>query len=91
LILVEPTSGLHAADTARLLECFNVLLDVGHSLIVIEHNLQLIQQADYLIDIGPGADAAGGEVVATGSPQAIMNCQHSLTGRYLKEFTSAYG
>jgi len=82
-ILDEPTTGLHFSDVIRLLDCFDTLLSVGHSLIVVEHNLQLIKAADYLIDLGPGAAAAGGEVVAAGTPEEVAKVRASATGRFL--------
>ncbi len=84
-LLDEPSTGLHFADVAQLLDCFDALLAVGHSLIVVEHNMQLIQAADYVIDIGPGAADEGGQVVATGSPEAISNQPQSVTGQFLSE------
>ncbi len=84
-LLDEPTTGLHFSDVAQLLDCFEALLAVGHSLIVVEHNMQLIQAADYIIDIGPGAADEGGQVVATGSPEAISNQAGSVTGQFLAE------
>lgn len=84
-LLDEPSTGLHFADVAQLLDCFDALLAVGHSLIVVEHNMQLIQAADYVIDIGPGAADEGGQVVATGSPEAISNQPQSVTGQFLAE------
>jgi excinuclease ABC subunit A len=82
-ILDEPTTGLHFADVVQLLDCFEALLAVGHSLIVVEHNLQLIKSADYLIDLGPGAAEAGGQIVATGTPEAVARNPKSITGRHL--------
>ena len=67
----EPTLGLHMSDIVRLADCFSTLVSVGHSLIAVEHNLQLIQYADWLIDMGPGASAEGGQVVATGTPEDV--------------------
>jgi excinuclease ABC subunit A len=84
-ILDEPTTGLHFSDVVQLLDCFETLLDVGHSLIVVEHNLQLIKAADYLIDIGPGAAEAGGQVVAHGTPEKVSREAASVTGRFLNE------
>jgi excinuclease ABC subunit A len=84
-ILDEPTTGLHFADIVQLLDCFDALLAVGHSLIVVEHNLQLIKAADYIIDLGPGAADEGGRVVAKGTPEAIVNNAASITGRFLAE------
>ena len=84
LIMNEPTTGLHPADVARLLECFDGLLSVGHSLVVIEHNLDVIRHADHIIDMGPEAGPAGGRVVATGSVADIAACPESITGKYLQ-------
>jgi excinuclease ABC subunit A len=82
-ILDEPTTGLHFADVAQLLDCFDALLDIGHSLVVVEHNLQVIRAADYVIDLGPGAADEGGEVVATGTPEDVAASAASVTGRCL--------
>jgi excinuclease ABC subunit A len=84
-ILDEPTTGLHFADIVQLLDCFEALLSVGHSLIVVEHNVQLMKAADYIIDLGPGAGEEGGQVVAQGTPEEIAQNEHSLTGRVLAE------
>jgi excinuclease ABC subunit A len=84
-ILDEPTTGLHFADIVQLLDCFEALLNVGHSLIVVEHSVQLMKAADYLIDLGPGAGDAGGEVVAVGTPEEVAQSPRSLTGRVLAE------
>jgi hypothetical protein len=84
-ILDEPTTGLHFADVAQLLDCFDALLDIGHSLVVVEHNLQVIRAADYVIDVGPGAADEGGEVVAMGTPEEIAGSAGSATGRCLAE------
>ena len=83
-LLDEPTTGLHMADVTRLLDCFDSLIDVGHSLIVIEHQLRLIRSADWVIDLGPGAGDAGGSVVATGTPDMICNAANSITGQAMK-------
>lgn len=83
-LLDEPTTGLHFSDIVQLLDCFDALLAVGHSLIVVEHNLHLIRAADYLIDLGPGAAAAGGRVVAHGTPEQVARCEASITGRFLR-------
>jgi excinuclease ABC subunit A len=82
-ILDEPTNGLHFQDVVQLVDCFEALVNVGHSLIVVEHNLQLMKAADYIIDLGPGAADEGGRIVATGTPEAIANNKDSLTGRFL--------
>jgi len=84
-LLDEPTTGLHFSDVVRLLDCFESLLDIGHSLIVVEHNLQIMRAADYLIDLGPGAGAEGGRLIAVGSPEEVARNENSITGRYLAE------
>ena len=83
-LMDEPTLGLHMSDIVRLADCFSTLVSVGHSLIVVEHNLQLMQYADWIIDLGPGASSAGGQVVAEGTPEQVAANAESLTGRYLK-------
>jgi len=83
-LLSEPTTGLHLADIARLLDCFDRLLATGHSLIVIEHHLDVIKCADHLIDLGPGAAAAGGQIVATGTPEDVARVPNSYTGQWLQ-------
>ncbi len=82
-LLDEPTTGLHFADVVTLLDCFEALLSVGHSLIVVEHNLQLMRAADYLIDLGPGAGEAGGRIVVQGTPEHVALCAESHTGQFL--------
>jgi len=82
-LLDEPTTGLHFSDIVQLLDCFDALLAVGHSLIVVEHNLQMMKAADYLIDLGPGAADEGGRVVAKGTPEMVANCSQSVTAKYL--------
>lgn len=81
----EPTTGLHFEDIAKLLKSFNELVHQGHSVIIIEHNLDIIKSADWIIDIGPEGGFGGGQVVATGTPEAISKVDESHTGRYLKE------
>jgi len=83
-LLDEPTTGLHFADVVKLLDCFDSLLAVGHSLIVVEHNLQLMKAADWIIDLGPGAADAGGEIVVQGLPETVTQCEESVTGQYLR-------
>jgi len=82
-ILDEPTTGLHFADIVRLLDCFEALLQIGHSLIVIEHNVQMMLAADFIIDMGPGAAENGGQIIATGTPEEISLHSESATGRIL--------
>ena len=84
-IMDEPTTGLHYSDIVQLLDCFEALLSVGHSLIVVEHNLQMMKAADYIIDIGPEAAEAGGKVVVQGTPEKVARCEESVTGRFLAE------
>lgn len=87
-LMDEPTSGLHPHDVCKLLSCFDALIEAGHSLIVVEHNLHLIAAADFLIDVGPGPAQHGGQVVATGTPENVMAVAESKTGQYLKKFLS---
>src|SRR5690606_35793501 len=84
-ILDEPTTGLHFADIVQLLDCFEALLNVGHSLIVVEHNVQMMKAADYIIDLGSGAGEEGGQVVVQGTPEEVARHPDSLTGRVLAE------
>jgi excinuclease ABC subunit A len=83
-ILDEPTTGLHLADIQRLLDCLQQLVNAGHSVVVIEHHLDVIKTADHIVDLGPEGGHSGGEVVATGSPEEIAKNRASYTGRYLR-------
>jgi excinuclease ABC subunit A len=83
-ILDEPTTGLHLADVERLLESLNQLVDAGHTVLLIEHHLDVIKTADHVIDLGPEGGHAGGEVVVTGTPEDVAACMASHTGRFLK-------
>ena len=83
-ILDEPTTGLHLADIERLLSSLNRLVDAGHTVLVIEHHMDVIKTADHVIDLGPEGGHAGGEVVASGTPEEIVKCKASHTGRFLK-------
>jgi excinuclease ABC subunit A len=82
-ILDEPTTGLHFSDVVQLLDCFDALLAVGHSLLVVEHNLQIMRAADYIIDLGPGAADEGGQVVAKGTPEQVARTAGSVTAGFL--------
>ena len=84
-IFDEPTTGLHFHDIQRLLDAFKALIERGHTILVIEHNLDVIKCADYVIDIGPDGGDKGGSLVFAGTPEALIECKTSITGRYLKE------
>jgi excinuclease ABC subunit A len=83
-ILDEPTTGLHLADIQRLLDCLNRLVDAGNTVLVIEHHVDVIKSADYVIDLGPGGGVDGGEVVAAGTPESVAKSPDSFTGEYLR-------
>lgn len=89
-IMDEPTAGLHMADIDNLVETFEALVAVGHSLIVVEHNIQLMQHADWIIDLGPGAGDKGGGIIATGTPEDLAKHPASRTGYHLKQAMAIY-
>ncbi|CDF79140.1 excinuclease ABC subunit [Formosa agariphila KMM 3901] len=84
-IFDEPTTGLHFHDIQKLLKSFRALIEKGHSIIVVEHNLELIKCADYIIDLGPGGGEYGGEIVAFGTPEELVKNKNSVTAKYLKD------
>jgi len=84
-ILDEPTTGLHFHDVAKLLEVLHELVNQGNSVVVIEHNLEVIKTADWIIDFGPEGGDGGGEVIAQGTPEEVVKEQRSYTGQFLKE------
>lgn len=84
-LLDEPTTGLHLADTARLLGLLQRLADTGNTVIVVEHNLELVKAADWVIDLGPEGGDAGGQLIAEGTPEQVARCEESYTGQYLKK------
>ncbi|PPE05827.1 excinuclease ABC subunit UvrA [Williamsoniiplasma lucivorax] len=85
-LLDEPTTGLHIDDVKRLIEVLNKLVNLGNTVIAIEHNLDFIKVADYIIDLGPGGGTLGGQIVATGTPQQVASVKNSYTGEYLKRY-----
>ncbi|MCK4394432.1 ABC-ATPase UvrA, partial [Candidatus Bipolaricaulota bacterium] len=88
-ILDEPTTGLHAADVRKLLQVLHRLVDSGNTVVVIEHNLDVVKTADWIIDLGPEGGDAGGRVIATGTPEQIAKTPGSYTGEYLAEILKA--
>jgi len=84
-VLDEPTTGLHVADVHRLIDVLNRLVDAGNTVVVIEHNLDVIKTADYIIDLGPEGGDKGGEIVCCGTPEEVARCERSYTGQYLKK------
>jgi excinuclease ABC subunit A len=84
-LLDEPTTGLHSEDEAKLIEVLHRLVDRGNTVVVIEHELDLIKNADHIIDLGPGGGEKGGEIVAEGTPEEIVGNIKSYTAQYLKE------
>ncbi len=90
-ILDEPTTGLHFHDVAQLLDVLHELVDQGNTMIVIEHNLEVVKTADWIIDMGPEGGDGGGEVVAAGTPEQIARNSRSYTGQYLKPVLARKG
>ena len=90
-ILDEPTTGLHFADVDKLMYVLNRLVDDGNTVLVIEHNLDVIKCADYIIDLGPDGGDGGGTIVATGTPEEVAMCPESYTGQYLKRILEKAG
>jgi excinuclease ABC subunit A len=84
-IFDEPTTGLHFHDIRKLLDAFDALIRRGHTLVIIEHNLDMIKCADYIIDMGPEGGAKGGELVVAGTPEEVARCERSYTGQALRE------
>ena len=84
-IFDEPTTGLHFHDISKLMKAFNALLERGHSIVVIEHNMEVIKCADWIIDLGPEGGNKGGNIVFAGTPEECAKCKDSITGRYLKD------
>lgn len=80
----EPTTGLHFHDIKTLLKAFNALIDKGHTVVIIEHNMDVIKCADYLVDLGPEGGNAGGNLVCTGTPEEVAMCEASLYGKIFK-------
>ena len=89
-VLDEPSVGLHAADVHRLIEVLQRLVEAGNSVLIIEHNLDIIKVADYIIDLGPDGGDRGGLVIATGTPEEVCENDSSYTGQYLKDYLIAH-
>jgi excinuclease ABC subunit A len=90
-ILDEPTTGLHFADIEKLLEVLQRLVDSGNTVLVIEHNLDVIKQADWVIDLGPEGGEAGGELIAAGTPEEVAEVEGSFTGQFLRQVLAQHG
>jgi excinuclease ABC subunit A len=88
-VLDEPTTGLHPSDVEKLLKQINKLVDAGNSVIVVEHDMHVISQSDWIIDMGPGAGEDGGMIVVADVPDKLIKAQNSLTGKYLKKYIDA--
>ena len=84
-IFDEPTTGLHFHDIQKLLDAFNALIARGHTILIIEHNMDIIKCADHIIDLGPEGGQAGGNVVVTGTPEEVAKCAYSYTGQFLQD------
>ena len=84
-IFDEPTTGLHFHDINTLLNAFYALIERGHTIVIIEHNMDVIKCADYIIDLGPGGGDKGGHVVSCGTPEEVVKCKDSYTAEYLKD------
>ena len=84
-IFDEPTTGLHFHDISKLLRAFDALIERGHSIVVIEHNMEVIKCADWIIDLGPEGGDKGGQIVFEGTPESLAECKQSITGQYIKE------
>jgi excinuclease ABC subunit A len=84
-IFDEPTTGLHFHDIQRLLDAFSALIERGHSIVVIEHNLDVVKCADYIIDLGPDGGDRGGNLVCAGTPEEVAKCKDGFTGKFLRE------
>ncbi|HOX95324.1 MAG TPA: excinuclease ABC subunit UvrA, partial [Syntrophales bacterium] len=84
-VLDEPTIGLHFADVERLLEVLGRLVNMGHTVVVIEHNLDVIKCADHIIDLGPEGGPGGGEIIAEGTPEEVARSEQSMTGQFLRK------
>jgi excinuclease ABC subunit A len=84
-ILDEPTTGLHFADVDKLITVLDRLVDAGNTVVVIEHNLDVIKRADHIIDLGPDGGSRGGTIVTTGTPEEVAQCEESYTGHFLKK------
>jgi excinuclease ABC subunit A len=90
-ILDEPTTGLHFEDVRKLLDVLHALVEQGNTVLVIEHNLEVIKTADWIVDLGPEGGAGGGRVVAAGTPEQVMAVPESYTGKYLRQYLSRNG
>jgi len=89
-ILDEPSTGLHFEDVKSLLKALNLLVDKGNTVVIIEHNLDIIKVADWIIDLGPEGGEKGGQIIAEGTPEEIINNPNSITGKYLRKELSCY-